>query len=474
MDVDISVIELTIENNPVIVIEWRRDLSKYNLTQIRQNLTQRYYPTSPQNAGNYEYIVNGVVVGYMDAPNKMGSRRMQIALKLINQAGSIIDPQREKRQRDETTRIEQRIDEETQKNFKPIEGIPYEVSKHIFRVMQSQRFVFEQDKVSNGVTHHQILDLFGFLGANIQKIQLPEDLRRYNLRIELINSKTIDFIVSNFMQNREYANNTLVVCPFFVRNHVSLCCYNTRNNNLLHFDASSSFSPANEDIFTNISKFNNVCLTYVNYQMYDDTFANLAGGNCSMFTGINVIKYLHTFQSQRITFQMFWDRFLEVIKLTQVEKRRQILYCTAKNVLFAAESGWNGTNGMRDWFDFAMPIPLEQMTILPNFLNWRHGKWSDTTDFTCDYIILGYFLDAKVGFDQVNLLGNVLRILLKDIRERKPEFENLTKNIKFIMSTMCIGCQSSTATFVCPCHPSIRYCGHDCQVEHWAEHKKNH
>ena len=99
-----------------------------------------------------------------------------------------------------------------------------------------------------------------------------------------------------------FMHKKLCVLPWvhmhpFPDGNVSLCCFDKRRDRLLHFDASSSIRPENNDLFRSVYLFKNVSYTYINYQMYDDTnpFLQLAGGNCGMFSGTNAIKCLESF-----------------------------------------------------------------------------------------------------------------------------------------------------------------------------------
>lgn len=468
MDANHSFINLTLGINVTQHIPVPGDLSLLTLARIRQDLIRTRFPHNSQSAVDYEFIVEGKKVGFMEAAKRKGSRIMNISLKLIEKTTE--GKEREKRKRDEITKIEQRIEEQIEKVYKPIEGIPYTVTKHLLRIMAENRINFQSERDGNGVFHQFMFEVMGFLSVNTHRIQLSRDLQINTLRFqkEPMENLQLIHIVKN---NDEYPLSTFVICPFLLPRHVSLCCFDKRHDRLLHFDASSSIHPENKALFKSVHLFNNVSYTYINYQMYDDTnpILQLAGGNCGMFSGTNAIKCLESFQAQPIGFYQCWERFLQVLEKTTESKRALIAMDFTRSVCYVAE-GQDTKDEARNVKKHGAISP-NQIHFFPQILAAMYPEWVEKTDFTCDYIMLGYFLEANIGFDQVNLLGNALRILIRDVRERNFVSLNITEAMK----RLCVGCKFEEAQFVCPCSSDVMYCSQECQSDHWiASHADQH
>jgi hypothetical protein len=264
----------------------------------------------------------------------------------------------------------------------------------------------------------------------------------------------------------------IVVCPYLTTRHVSMMCYDQRRDRLLHFDSSSTLIPINKELFQNKERFKSVSYTFINYQVYDEHnfIVNLAGGNCGMFSGLNAIQCLLKYSPEPVSFGAFWERFLKVLELTESKYRGRVVVELTRRIQYVMNQ--NETKGFCEDVMNLDPCPIQMLSLFPAVIRMQSPEWFDTCDFTCDYLILGYFLDANIGFDKVSKLGNAFRFLLRDIVEQG--FVASSLSIREAMNRLCSACELAEAQFECVCSDA-KYCGKECQEMHWSQHqKKNH
>jgi hypothetical protein len=405
----------------------------------------------------------------MDAANRAGTKPMKVVLR--RRVDSSAPAARggggrgiKKREREEEEKKD--AERELTKVNKATEGIAYEVERHLVRLMKLSEINFKRETESNGVLNRWLFDLMGHLSVKTPHLALP--FKRAQLVFQTDDRQGVTGL--QFVQRTKQADS-IVVCPYFTPRHVALLVHDQKHDRLLHFDASASINHTNAELFRAKPQFKSVSYTYVNYQQYDDTqfVLNLATGNCGMFTGLNAIQCLLKYQPERVPFQAFWERFVQVLELTPEHRRNAVIVGATRCMFYVAAE-----NDVQDEGKHVMAMdtmPLEHYRLFPQVMQMMHAEWLSEADFTSDYIMLGYFLDARVGFDQVSKLGNAFRLLLKDVVEQG--FVSL--NIADAMRRLCASCSAVEARLQCPCKAAA-YCSETCQAEHWIDggHKERH
>lgn len=468
MDVVISTLEFRYEDEAPRVLELTLDVTTTRLNKIRTALITQSCPQGPVDPKEWVFEVDGVEVGFIDAANRYGTLGMKVKLrrrvKLPPGRGEVSQLQKK---RDRPSQKEE-VKKELEKIRKETAGIPYAAERHLARIMRQSEFVFRSELESNGVLHQWIFMMMGHISTKIINVALPFKNKRLLFKTEPHGlQNNLDFIM-NVKQN-ERDVESIVVCPYLTMRHVSMMCYDTRRDRLLHFDSSSTLIPINEELFKNKGRFKSVSYTFINYQAYDDTnfIANLAGGNCGMFSGLNAIQCLLKYYPDPVSFEAFWARFLQVLRLTDPKKQARILVELTKRIQYVINE--YDTQDLCRSVMAVDPCPLHLIPSFPDVIRMQAPEWLATCDFTCDYIILGYFLEANIGFDQVTKLGNAFRLLLQDIVEQGF----ISFNMVDVMNRLCSHCETVEAKFKCSCCEA-KYCGEDCQTLHWKGRNHPH
>jgi hypothetical protein len=467
MDFVVSTIEFQYEDDAPRVLELTLDVTTTRLSVIRTALITQSCPEGPVNPSEWVFTVNGREVGFMDAANRYGSLGMNVYLRKRRTKTKAATSVPKKRDREEEQK--EVVKKELEKIHKETEGIPYEAERHLAKILRQNEFVFRQERESNGVLHQWMFMMMGHISTKIPKVALPFKNSRLLFNTE---PHGFDNNMTFIMKAKEDNKNmdTIVVCPYVTMRHAAMMCYDKRRDRLLHFDSSSTLIPINEELFRNKQQFRSVSYTFINYQAYDDTnfIVNLAGGNCGMFSGLNAIQCLLKYNPEPVSFVAFWARFLPVLKLTDPKRQNRIVVELTKRIQYVVKQ-YEVKDLCRNVMDFD-PCPLHMIEEFPDTIRRHAPEWADACDFTCDYIILGYFLEANVGFDQVTKLGNAFRLLLQDIQERGF----ISIDIASAVNRLCSACSLVEAKFECACS-AAKYCGKDCQALHWEEeHKKMH
>jgi hypothetical protein len=466
MDVYISTIEYFFEDNLRRIVELPFDVKTTKLSIIRTNLLSQSCPHESISPYDWNYEVDNVLISPLDAQNRYGHLGMVIKITRKKKLRVVKVEKTKKRER-----IDEEDRKEVEKIYKETEGIPYETTRHLARVMRENDLVFKREVESNGVIHEWIFMMMGHFSVKLPKVALPVKSKRLVFETTLHGPyNNMDFVLRYKRDEKQYGD-AIVVCPYITMRHVGIMCYDMIRGRLLHFDSSSTLTPLNDDFFKLKKEFKSVSYTYIDYQTYDETntILSLAGGNCGMFSGLNAIQCILQYNQDFVPFQMFWDRFLQVLKMTPEEKQSRIVLDLTRRIGYCA-NGNEETHYGRLSLQYE-PFLLHLLEHFPSVLRYNYPKWVETCDFTCDYIMLGYFIDAGLGFHEVPKLGNVFRLMMKDIVERG--FESVTLNISEAMKRLCSVCTSVEASFECPC-TEARYCGSECQKTHWEEHKRKH
>jgi len=467
MDVGMSTVEYYFEDYPVRTAELEFDVQTTKLSVIRRALILASAPHDSVYPQDWEFKVDGILITPIDAVNRFGKLGMVISLRRKSKALSVVKLVKSSKRE----RIEEEDRVVVEKIRRSKEGIPYTTSNHLVRVMREANVVFQRELNSNGVIHNWIFMIMGHISAKITRVALPVKSNRLVFKtVEHGFNNNMDFILKS-KQDETTNTDAIVVCPYISPYHVAVMCYDKTRGRLLHFDSSSTLIPINEAFFRVKDQFKYVSYTFIDYQLYDEpgTVRNLAGGNCGMFSGLNAIQCVLQYDQEFVSFNEFWQRFLRVLQRTPEEKKPRIVLHLTKRLSYSAfryeEKDFGRSSVHYD------SIPFHLINEFPEALERVAPDWFKTCDFTCDYIMLGYFLDANLGFHQASKLGNAFRLMLQDIVTRG--FESLTFNIAEAMKRLCSVCETIEASFVCPCSEA-RYCGAECQHTHWEEHKKTH
>lgn len=483
MDV-ISTIEFQFESNIPQVIVLELDVTTTKLSKIRTGLIAKSRPEASLSPTDWIFKVDGVEVGFIEANNKYGhmgmrvylERRRKVVLSKPTSSTSSTDGVSKKRDRE---REKEKLEEENQKKVLETEGIPYDATRHLTRILRQNDLIFRQEKKDNGVLHQWIFEIMGHLSVKIPRVSLPYGLKSNRLLFKT-NPHGIENNLDLILKTKEHDSkeydskeDRVIICPYLTVRHVSMMCYDQRRDRLLHFDSSSTLIPINEELFKNKGRFKSVSYTFINYQAYDEHnfIVNLAGGNCGMFSGLNAIQCLLKYSPEPVSFVSFWKRFLKVLDLTESKSRGRIVVELTRRIQYAMNQ-----NETEDFCKNVMhmdPCPIQMLSLFPGAIRMQSPKWFDTCDFTCDYLILGYFLDANIGFEKVSKLGNAFRFLLQDIVEEGFVASSIL-NIRGAMNRLCSACEIAEARFECVCL-GAKYCGKECQEMDWSQHqKKNH
>lgn len=469
----VSTLEFQYENEIPRVLELTLDIQTTRLNKIRTTLITQCCPEGPIDPKEWIFEVDGKEVGFMDAANRFG--RLGMSIRLARKGGRrILELESEKKGSGgkKRERIEEENTKAMEKIYKETAGIPYETTRHLTRILKQNGVVFKREVESNGVLHQWIFMMMGHISVKIPKVALPikSDRLLFNTEPNARLDNNLEFVMRLKQDERKTTIDTIAVCPYLTMRHVAVMCYDKRRDRLLHFDSSSTLIPINRELFQNKGRFKSVSYTFINYQAYDDTdfITNLAGGNCGMFSGLNAIQCILKYNPEPVSFGAFWERFLQVLKLTDATKQARIVVELTKRIQYVLLGGET-----EDFCSSVLqmdPCPLHLLSNFPRVIRLLNLEWVETCDFTCDYIMLGYFLDANIGFDQVTKLGNAFRLLLQDI----VESGFVSFNIRDAMDRLCSHCEMVEAQFRCShCSDSeTKYCGRECQEMHWNEHKK--
>lgn len=468
MDVAISSVELHYEYELPRVVELSLDVTRTKLSRIRDALIQQCCPYGSSKATDWDFYVNDERIGFMDAANRFGTKPMKVVLRRKVPRPAAEGGGTKKREREEEEKKD--AERELTKVNKATEGIPYEVTRHLVRIMKLNDINFRRELKDNGVLHRWLFDLMGHLSVKLLGVAMP--LKHSQLLFQTEDKQDENGL--RFVQRvkqQQQGETVAVVCPYFTPRHVALLVHDVRHDRLLHLDASASINRTNVELFRVKSQFKSVSYTYVNYQHYDDSnfVLNLATGNCGMFAGLNAIQCVLKYEAERVSFRAFWDRFLAVLELTPEHRRDRIIVDVMRAITYVARNYDVEDEGHHVMAMETLPVAF--YTRFPDMLVMLSSDWLETADFTSDYLMLGYFLDARIGFDQVAKLGNAFRLLLQDVVERG--FVSL--NIADAMRRLCASCARVEARLQCPCR-EVGYCSEACQAEHWKEgrHSKRH
>lgn len=422
---DVSTIEFTFNNEKPCTLSLALNIETTKLSKLRTVLITQFAPGADPGHGAWRFIVNDEEIGFMDAANRTGHQNMRVALisKKVKQK------QIEKRTRDTGG---------------------YNLINHLRQIMAQNDLVYVNERESNGIIIEWIFNMFGRIkAASLTDVSLA-------IQTEYAQGRDFDFIRAN------YRANAITICPFLTPGHIALlCCYN--QNRLIHFDSSSSFHSQNASIFQNKRNFASVSYTYVNYQLFDETdvVRGMAGGNCGMFTGINAIQAIRDYGPGSVSFMQFWNRLLLVLESTPDNVKRMILHQTMRNIWYAA-SGNETTQLCKD-LSVAPVFPINVWEKFPDVLKIEHPDWIRTCDFVADYQMLNYFIESKLGFDQVARLGNAARVILKDIIER-GFFTHIGSRLLQLVNSKCANCDSYAAHIGCDSCKFL-YCGESCRTK---------
>lgn len=406
-------------------VRLKSNFSARSLAALRKLLITQCAPTMDLAPNLWRFYVNGQLISPMDAANRtIGSISADHLVQLQRKSSAptpIVRVPKRPREQEEELRT-------------------YDLGARLLRIVRQDQAAFRSERESNGLAHRNVIGILGHIQQNLRGIQTPVPIHQIVMNTDVI--QTMAWIGQNTQRN-------VAISPFFVPNHVSLlCAYGP--NRLLHLDASHSLRPINREVFEAQKRFKTVSFTFVNYQMYDETNvdANLAGGNCAMFTGLAAVSCILRYRATSVRFREFYRLFEAVAKRTPPQQAAQLRRRTMSNVLYMAE----GETALCGAELVQFPMPPAELTWehFEMMLLAKHEQWIRRQDFISDFLMLSLFEDTSLGFHQTALLGNVFRVMLKDIVERGF--------ISFRIS--CVVC-GNIATGQCS-HCDLLYCGQAC------------
>lgn len=271
----------------------------------------------------------------------------------------------------------ERIIKEVSKKTKVVELVTPDngdIASIIFRWQERNLLSLEADRESNGVAHEQMFGLMGHISVLVKQNKFIFN----NDRLEPM----------RFLRSHDFC-----VTPYFSPGHVS--CLVKTPQRVLHIDASSSIHAG----YAELHKFDNICWTFVEYQMFDLI------GSCGYFSAIGMIIGLEPKES---TFDVFWGLLRDVLALSPSMPKR------AKNLIFVKTMVNIGLRkDVRG--DRVIPFPIDDDTdfdtLCRDFLVLRMDAQS--VDFSCDILFLSLMKQTRTGFDKIDRLGHVLRGFLK-------------------------------------------------------------
>lgn len=378
-------------------VRLRVDLRGRKWSLLRKLLIAQSAPAEDPSPSRWVFMVDGQVISMFDAASKTIGNDFNgdtlVELRLREDKRQEIPTPKRKRIPDDTGQLEA-----VKKLAKAQTDVrTFNLARKLVSILEENQSSFRSERANNGLAHRNVMGILGHISVNIQGIQVPISVSA----IVIDTNGSPDPLV--WIQQRE---GTVVMAPFFVPNHVSLLC-RWGNNRFLHLDASNSFHPQNAHILS----MPNVSLTYIPYQLMDDTNVddNLAGGNCAMFTGLNAVACILRYREEPVGFAQFWSIFEQVLQKTPDKEATLIRRLTLRNLLYHAFELRNDTrcDNLNNY-----PFPPEELPFVMLKAILTHY------DFSADYVILSFFLDTSLGFHQVSLLGNVFRTMLRDIMER--------------------------------------------------------
>lgn len=400
-------------------VRLKSNFSARSLAALRKLLITQCAPTMDLAPNLWSFYVNGQLISPMDAANRtIGSIAADHLVQLQRKSSA---PKRPREQEESDLK-------------------PYDLGARLLRILKQDEAAFRSERESNGLAHRNVIGVLGHIQQNLRGIHTPVPIQQIVMNTDEI--QTMAWIGQNTQQN-------VAISPFFVPNHVSLlCAYGP--NRLLHLDASHSVRPINKEIFEAQKRFKTVSFTFVNYQMYDETNvdANLAGGNCAMFTGLAAVSCILRYRATPVRFREFYRLFEAVAKRTPPQQAAQLRRYTMNNVLYMAMG--DTTLCGADLGAASLPPPDLTWEVFEMYLISKHKEWIRRQDFISDFLMLSLFEDTSLGFHQTALLGNVFRVMLKDIVERGF--------ISFRIA--CVVC-GNIATGQCS-HCDLLYCGQAC------------
>lgn len=172
------------------------------------------------------------------------------------------------------------------------------------------------------------------------------------------------------------------------------------------------------------------------YQLFDTYSCNIGGGHCVYLARYLIIHYLFNFEkyfNKRFSFDEMLERLKSVASMTEtgtqlvdsLKSSWPDLFYAVNNVDFYDNDLENIWEGMEQVY-----ISLGHKEAVEIFLNVYKLAFEDMNkerkkilNFKSDVMFLDIMNDFKTGFDDVNLLGNRLLVILEDLASKEGIFE---------------------------------------------------
>lgn len=287
------------------------------------------------------------------------------------------------------------------------------------------------ERNKNGLTDINIFKSLNRVKSFVQVPQehtlfLVDDVKDY-ITIEL-SAQTIKRIIEPVFSEEQ----GIFIVPHDSLNHLALIVILKIKNQVIlhHFDPSSSRSTS-RDLMNTVEQSALQCsysneftitksLTIIDYQLYD-TLSNensFAGGNCSVFTIVNVLYFLDNIHSVDGSFDNFIRLFCDVLKLTNSEKKMIHLINSFVNNLFVVNEC--------DFDDLLYLLLCDTVDELPSVESFEQLHYVLTNfvptkiqenNYTSDGMFLMLFLECGSSLDNIKKLGTIMadEILVKHL-----------------------------------------------------------
>jgi len=358
------------------------DPRRTTFVRLKQLLVSRCTDARPElSASPFQWVlkVDGVIVGDFDAARKRASE-----LHTTSRVELIYKQQKRRRPEEESSKKNVVAEKVLKIETEPDTAKKYDLVQKLLNILQTETLK-SSERDSNGLQTQEVFGLFGHIKTKIVS------KRRYFLQThptELIPASGFEIVLS----------------PLLIPSHVSLVCRYTTAAKMLNLDSSASQPGLARDATSR---------TYINYQTFDKTTningVELAGGNCSLFTAINAIRCIVNFREYSTldgNLNTFWEKLTRVVGMSEA------------NVSHVLLNMWCMIMKHRDMALPKIPPALTNPQLTGMLMNiiFENLKLTPNIDYSADIIFLNLFLQTGIkGFEQVAVLGNVLRIYLQDI-----------------------------------------------------------
>jgi hypothetical protein len=356
------------------------DMSRFALSKIRNVIINKYNVTLDVDPNKWNFYVNGVILNTLEA-----------SVKSLRKLGIVSEE------------ITFNLEYKTDLIVKTQDGREYSLKDKIRKTMKENMNLFKTDLKTNGMVNGEIQMVMGHFKTLLMGIKLPIHMNNVYLNMDFMSNNSPVHIV------KEKRSEALILSPYITFKHASLLCV-MKNDRIIHIDPSGSISANNNSLMR--LKSNNISYTFFNYQLLDESVDQYAGGNCAIFTCLNLLRCIIHYDNynKKHEFTDFWDRFMQISTLSDSES----VYTLLNNGFYRAIY-MKLTNNGKDKDDFGNSVDFMEKEQLP--MDLIKDIFPKEFDFTADCIMLDLLIDSNIAFQDVTKLGNILREMIKEITQ---------------------------------------------------------